>query len=151
MAEELDITLSVEKRPVADIDVSTLCQQFEDSVDDSQQERELSEQCRDYYAGDQLTDAELDALAKRGQPPVISNRIAPKIDALIGYERKRRTDPKAYPRTPTHEDDAQSITDALRFVCEENKFDAVRTSVAENLFIASIGTANVAAKVLSGR
>jgi len=151
MAEELDITLSVEKRPVADIDVSTLCQQFEDSVDDSQQERELSEQCRDYYAGDQLTDAELDALAKRGQPPVISNRIAPKIDALIGYERKRRTDPKAYPRTPKHEDEAQSITDALRFVCEENKFDDVRTHVAETMFIEGLGAAKVAAKVVNGR
>lgn len=151
MAEEIDIITKIEAHPVADIDVGRLCQQFEDAFDDSQEERELSEQCRDYYAGDQLTDAELDALAKRGQPPVISNRIAPKIDALLGYERRRRTDPKAYPRTPKHEDDAQSVTDALRFVCDENKFDAVRTSVAENLFIEGKGAAKVGAKVVGGR
>src|SRR5690625_4950507 len=151
MAEEIDITLQVNAHPAADIDVGHLCQQFQDAFDDSQEERELAEQCRDYYAGDQLTDAELDALAKRGQPPVISNRIAPKIDALLGYERRRRTDPKAYPRTPKHEDESQSVTDALRFVCEENKFDAVRTSVAENLFIEGQGAAKVAAKVVNGR
>ena len=38
-----------------------------------------------------------------GQPIVIENLIQPKIDYLCGLERQTRTDPKALPRTTTHE------------------------------------------------
>lgn len=137
MATEIDVTVKVE-RNVEDIDSSRLCQQFEDAFESTADERQLAERCRDYYDGEQLTDHELEVLARRKQPPVISNRIAPKIDALVGYEMRSRTDPKAYPRTPKHEDEAHSVTDALRFVCEENRYDEVRSSGAYDLFIQGI-------------
>lgn len=127
-------------------DSALLIDQFQDSFDNTSDERADSEQCRDYYDGYQLTDAEQEALRKRGQPVVISNRIAPKVDALLGQEKRMRTDPRAYPRTPKHEDEANSITDALRFVCESNNFDAIRSDVAENLMIEGIGAATVTVK-----
>ena len=37
-------------------------------------------------------------LRKRGQPPVVINRIARKVDWLLGLEAQRRTDPRAFPR-----------------------------------------------------
>lgn len=127
-------------------DSALLIDQFQDSFDNTSDERADSEQCRDYYDGYQLTDAEQEALRKRGQPVVISNRIAPKVDALLGQEKRMRTDPRAFPRTPKHEDEANSITDALRFVCESNNFDAIRSDVAENLMIEGIGAATVTVK-----
>lgn len=112
-----------------------ILQQFEDAFDSSWAERQRSEQCRDYYDGFQWTQDELDTLRERKQPPTTANRIAPKINALIGYEKTRRTDPKAYPRTPRHEKDAESATDALRYIAEKNCFDEIRSDVAESLFI----------------
>lgn len=151
MADAVEIEVAMDAHPVTDIDVSDLCRQFEDAFDVSEQERALAEQCLDYYNNDQLTDEELDALAKRGQPPVISNRIGPKIDALLGYERKRRRDPKAYPRTPQHADDADSVTDAVRFVCDENKFDQIRSAGAKDLLIQGLCAATVVAELKNGK
>ena len=83
------------------------------------------------------------ALAERKQPPVISNRIKPKIDALLGYEKRQRTDPKAYPRTPKHEQEANSVTDAIRFVCDQNRYPLIRSEAAEFVLIEGIGAATV--------
>lgn len=120
-----------------------ILRQFEEAFDRSMDERERSERCRDYYDGFQWTAAELDTLRKRKQPVVTTARLKKKIDSLIGFEKRQRTDPKAYPRTPKHEQDAESATDALRFVCDQNQFQQIRSGVAENLFIEGLGAATV--------
>jgi hypothetical protein len=126
-----------------DADHESLLRDYEEAYDASSDERELAERDRDYYDGKQLTPEEEAALKARKQPIVISNRIRPKIDALLGFERKQRTDPKAYPRTPKHEEDATAATDALRFVCDKNRFQNIRSEVAEYMSIEGIGAATV--------
>jgi hypothetical protein len=121
----------------------SLLRQFEEAFDNTSDERELAERDRDYYDGKQLTPEEEQTLRDRKQPIVISNRIRPKIDSLLGFERKQRTDPKAAPRTPKHEQDANAATDALRFVCDQNRFQNIRSEVAESMFIEGIGAATV--------
>ncbi len=125
-----------------------LIQQFEEAFDGSMTERTEAERDRDYYDNKQLTEAEMETLRKRGQPPVISNRIAPKIDALLGHEKRMRTDPRAYPRTPKHEQEAQSVTDAIRFVCDTNRFSQIRSNAAESLMIEGIGAATVSVRMV---
>ena len=49
-------------------------------------------------------------LEKRGQPIVTDNRIKTKIDFLVGLEKQQRIDPRALPRTPKHEEDADGAT-----------------------------------------
>lgn len=120
-----------------------LVEQFEEAFDQTQDERSAAERDRDYYDGKQFTAEEEETLRQRGQPVVISNRIGPKVDALLGHERRMRADPKAYPRTPKHEQEAESVTDAIRFVCDSNRFSAIRTAAAENLAIEGIGAATV--------
>lgn len=129
--------------PGKDADHERLLRQFEEAHDNTATERELAERDRDYYDGKQLTAEEEEALRQRKQPIVISNRIRPKIDALMGFERKQRTDPKAFPRTPKHEEDANSVTDALRFVCDQNSFQQLRSEVAESMLVEGIGAATV--------
>lgn len=120
-----------------------LLRQFEESYDETQDARRDAERDRDYYDNKQLTPEELAVLAQRKQPPVIANRIKPKIDALLGFEKRQRTDPKAYPRTPKHEQEADSVTDAIRFVCDQNRFQMIRSDAAENMLIEGIGAATV--------
>lgn len=120
-----------------------LLRQFEESFDQSAHERAQSEQCRDYYDNKQWTDDEIETLKSRKQPIVTSNRIKPKIDSLLGFEKRGRTDPKAYPRTPKHDAEADGATDAIRFVCDQNRFQQIKSEAAENLFIEGSGAATV--------
>lgn len=126
--------------------LTKLLDQFRESFDMSWAERERAEQCRDYYDGFQWTEDEIDTLRRRKQPIVTSNRIRPKINALIGFEKRQRTDPKAFPRTPKHDKDAEAATDAIRFVCDRNKFNTTRSDVAECVFIEGYAAAKVSVK-----
>lgn len=123
--------------------VEKLCRQFEEAQDQGREARLQSERDRDYYDGYQLTDEEIATLSARGQPPIVFNRIKPKIDSLLGFERKMRTDPKAFPRTPQHAEEADSITDAIRYVLDDQRWDMKRSEVAENLFVEGAGAVTV--------
>ncbi|MDQ5961074.1 MAG: hypothetical protein QG592_2157 [Pseudomonadota bacterium] len=121
------------------LDVGDLCRMFEESEDSSYESRKLSERDRDYVDNKQLTAEELSTLKKRGQPPVIDNRIKTKIDYLVGLEKQQRIDPKALPRTPKHESDADGATEALRYVAEEQDYDAKRSGVWRNMLVEGYG------------
>jgi hypothetical protein len=121
------------------LDVGDLCRMFEESEDSSYESRKLSERDRDYVDNKQLTAEEESTLKKRGQPPVIDNRIKTKIDYLVGLEKQQRIDPKALPRTPKHESDADGATEALRYVAEEQDYDAKRSAVWRNMLVEGFG------------
>lgn len=121
------------------LDVGDLCRMFEESEDSSYSARKESERDRDYVDNKQLTAEELAVYKKRGQPPVIDNRIKTKIDYLVGLEKQQRIDPKALPRTPKHEDDADAATEALRYVAESQDYDAKRSGVWRNILVEGAG------------
>lgn len=112
---------------------------FRDAESTTARAREASERDRDYYDNKQLTEKQKKALAKRGQPPVIINRIKRKIDFLRGVEMQQRSDPRAYPRTPKEEQSAEAATDALRFVVDSTSYPQTRSAVWENLLIEGFG------------
>jgi hypothetical protein len=104
------------------------------------------ERDRDYADHKQWTDEELNILRQRGQPPTINNRIRKKVNFLRGLERQSRTDPKAYPRTPDSEDDADAATDALRFVADNTRLDKERSAFYDNYLVEGVGGAEVIIK-----
>jgi hypothetical protein len=122
--------------------------QFEDSERITYDARAKSEQCRDYFDDKQLTEAETTALKKRGQPPVIFNEIKPKVKTMLGLEKQTRKDPKAFPRNPDDEDAARACTDAIRFVCDDSRWDDVRSAAAKNLAIEGTGAVFVGVKAV---
>lgn len=116
-------------------DVNALKKQFEDFLSLTDGARALSERDRDYRDHKQWTHEEQQILRARGQAPVVINRIAPKVDFLMGLERQQRTDPKAFPRTRDHEKAAEAATDALRYVAENNQFDQTASESWEELLV----------------
>ena len=112
---------------------------FESYIDATVTARKLSEQDRDYTDHHQYTAQEAAVLRRRKQPPVINNRIRKKVNFLRGLERQGRTDPKAFPRTPQHENDAEAVTDALRFVADKALFDQSRSQFFENYVVEGTG------------
>lgn len=123
----------------------------ESSEEATQESRTSSERDRDYYDNKQWSDDEVTVLKRRGQAPIVDNRIKRKVDFLKGVERRLRTDPKAFPRTPVHEDDAESATDAIRFVCDNNDWDTVRSRVWDNLLIEGMGGCDATVEIVNDK
>ncbi|VVE10413.1 hypothetical protein [Pandoraea commovens] len=126
--------------------LSTLCRWFEDSEQATDTARRLAERDRDYYDAKQWTKSELDILAKRGQPALTINYIKRKVEYYRGFERRLRSDPKAFPRTPHEEQMAEAATDSLRYVADRNKFDVTRSDVFEDMMIEGTGGVDVIVK-----
>ncbi len=121
------------------LSVEDLVRMFEDSEEASQTARTEAERDRDYVDNKQLTAAEIAALKKRGQPPTIINRIKRKIDFLVGVEKTQRVKPRAMPRTPKHEADADGATEGLRYVVDDVDFSAKRSAVWRNMLVEGSG------------
>jgi hypothetical protein len=77
---------------------------------------------RRYRHSSQWTDEQIKTLNKRKQPVVTHNRIAPKINGIVGLIEKLRQAPKAYPRTPKEEAGADLATAVVRYVVDEQQF-----------------------------
>lgn len=112
--------------------LETLVHWYEASEQATVDSRAECERDRDYRNGIQWTAEEVAALNKRKQPVITIDRIGPKVDFLLGMEQQHRTDPRAYPRTPNEEDAAGAATDALRYVMEDQNWDATRSDCFDN-------------------
>lgn len=112
-----------------------MVRQFESAEDATADSRKLAERDRDYYDEKQWTAEEKSALEKRGQPAVTFNRIKRKINSLQGLEKQTRKDPKAFPRNPDDTEAADAATDAIRFVCDDSRWDDKRSEAAKELSI----------------
>lgn len=100
--------------------------------------REEAERDRDYYDNKQLTAAEMSILKKRGQPIVIKNRIKRKVDFLAGLEKRQRGNPRAFPRTPIEGNSAFAVTDAIRYVTEDQEYAFKRSAAWRNMIVEGI-------------
>jgi hypothetical protein len=116
---------------------------FEESERASSDARAEAERARDYYDGKQWTPEEVAILRKRRQPIVVNNYVKRKIDLLRGIERRGRSDPKAFARVPDEDNRADAATQALRYVGDDQRFDVIRSQVADNLFIEGFGGCEV--------
>lgn len=123
-----------------------MVRQFENAEEVTRPAREKSEKCRDYFDDKQLTESEEAELRKRGQPPVVFNEIKPKVKTMRGLEKQTRKDPKAFPRNPDDEDAARAATDAIRYVCEDTRWDDKRSDAAKNLAVEGTGAVKVGLK-----
>lgn len=131
-------------------DVTALVRIFEEAEEQTRAARKLSERDQDYRDGKQLTDDEIRTLKKRGQPPVVNNRIQRKVDFLSGLEKQQRKDPKAFPRTPKDEGAANAATDSIRYVCDDTRWDAKRSDAWDDILVPGTGAVLVGHKQVKG-
>ena len=88
-----------------------------------------------YYDGEQLDEEVKNELAERGQPAVVFNRIKPAVDTLVGIYLGSNVMQKAYDRGSRDFDTAKFVTEALRYVEQNNQFDEKEERVAEDAII----------------
>lgn len=141
-----DDNLSMQAGASGQLTVADLCRMFEESEESTFENRELCERDRDYVDNKQLTSAEIKTLESRGQQPSIDNRVKTKVDYLVGFEKTQRIMPKAMPRTPQHESDADGATEALRYVADKEDYSAKRSAVWRNMLVEGSGGISVCVK-----
>ena len=114
---------------------------------ETNKQREVEEQktARRYYSGRQWTDAEIAVLRRRKQPVIWDNRIARKIDFLVGVEQRMRRDPKGYGRTPKDQKSADVATASVRFVCDQQRWENIASSAAHDGLVSGVGVAWIGA------
>lgn len=102
---------------------------------------EIDEQqeARRYRHGAHWTAEQVKKLNDRKQPVVTYNRIGRKIDGIVGLVEKLRQDPKAYPRTPKHEEGADLATATLRYAMDAQDWKAKSPLCAESGAVDGIG------------
>lgn len=112
---------------------------FEDWEQETRTARKAAEQDRDYYDGLQWSDSDKADVEERGQAAIVKNRIFKKINFLLGMEVRNRADPKAFPRTPAHDEDVLASTDGIRYVCDSEDFDKKSSGTWGNELIEGYG------------
>jgi hypothetical protein len=118
----------------------TECVEWYDAWEEkTRNDRVLSARDYDYYDNDQWLQEEIEELHRRGQPVLTKNRIARKVNFILGDEAEKGVDPVARPKTPQHEDDARAATDALRATEEAQDFDGARSATFKDAMIAGYG------------
>lgn len=91
-------------------------------LDGKRAEIDEQQEGRRYYHASQWTAKQIKVLNARKQPVVTYNRIARKINAVVGLLERQRRDPKGYARTPKHEDGAEVATAVLRFLLDQQRW-----------------------------
>lgn len=112
--------------------LQTLVRRHQDYWTNKDSERKETRLARQYYDGDQLSPEQLETLRKEGRPPVVYNEIQPNIDGVVGTVERLRQDPKAFPRTPKHEQGAEVATAVLNYALDACNWKAMTPRVAKS-------------------
>src|SRR4029077_11703118 len=103
---------------------------YSNYLDNKQEEISEQKNARRYYHGVHWTAAQIKELNKRKQPVVTFNRIARKLNGVVGLIDRLKQDPKAFPRTPKHAEGADLATAVIRYLLDSNNWNAKSPTVA---------------------
>lgn len=120
-----------------------LVRQFEEAEQSSYSAHEVARRCENYNSGEQLSAEEQVELSRRGQPAIVINLIRKEVNWMRGYEIQQRVDPRAFPRSPNHDQDAEVATDTLRYVADATKYDKIRSKVWSGLVVSGLAGVEV--------
>jgi hypothetical protein len=134
-------TYSSEVKKLPSEDLAGKRRRFMAYETNKQKEMDEGQEARRYYHGKQWTDDEITKLGKRGQPVVTDNRIARKVDFLVGIEQRMRRDPKGYARTPQHDQQADLSSSGIRYVCDSNRWENIASNSSHDGMVSGFGVA----------
>lgn len=108
---------------------------FRDWDEATAQHRLRAARDRAYYDGLQWTSQQIEEMERDKRPILTDNRIDRKVNFILGTEMQDRTDPQALPRTQLHDEEAEVVTDTLRYLDDKNEFEELTSDVMEELFV----------------
>jgi hypothetical protein len=112
---------------------------YQDYLGTKREEIDEQQDARRFMHASQWTSQQIKDLNLRRQPVTTNNKIARKIHGIVGTLERLKQDPKAYPRTPMHEEGAELATAALRYALEAQNWSAKDPVCTEMCAIDGIG------------
>jgi hypothetical protein len=112
--------------------IDKLKRAYQDYLGNKRGEIDEAKEARRYYHGAHWTDAQIKVQKKRKQPIQTLNRIGRKIDGVVGVLERMRQDPKAFPRTPQHDDGADLATACIRYVLDQQEWQPKSSEAARD-------------------
>jgi hypothetical protein len=112
---------------------------YKDYLGAKREEIDEQQDARRFVHGSQWTSEQITQLNLRKQPVVFNNRTQRKINGIVGTLQRLKQDPKAYARTPKHEEGAELATAALRYALERALWDRKDPIACEFCSIDGIG------------
>lgn len=96
--------------------------------------RTQAKECYEFYSGRHWSEEDIEKLNREGRPPIVFNRAAILIDAVLGYETNNRTETRYIPRTLSDARITEFLTSASDFFrdqcdAEFHESDAFRDSM----------------------
>jgi len=147
-----DETFALEKTPeqvelerLRAIDPLPLKKMVDDFRDGTEESRGVGEKARRYYDNDQIFGETERAWRRSRQPKVIRNEIAPAINGMLGVIQQAKVDPRAWPRNPDNEEQADVASKALRYVADSQRWHKKKVDAAETFLIEGIAAVAVEA------
>jgi hypothetical protein len=135
----------IELERLRSIDPMPLRKMVEDFRDGTQEARDIGEKARRYYDNDQIFGETERAWKRSRQPKVIRNEIAPAVNGMLGVIQQAKVDPRAWPRNPGNEEQADVASKALRFVADSQKWHKKKVDAAETFLIEGIAAVAIEA------
>ncbi|MDS1141722.1 hypothetical protein RE432_14870 [Pusillimonas sp. SM2304] len=105
--------------------------------------RREADKCVDYYDGNQLDADTLQRLEDKGLGPLITNLIAPTVNAVLGMEAKTRTDWQVGADDDQHADVAEAMSAKLHEAERESQADRANSDAYAALIKAGFGAVEV--------
>lgn len=96
-------------------------------------------QCFKYRENDQWTTEEKAELSKRGQPPTVNNQVSVTIERMVGQFVKQKTRIAYRGRNPQDQPLAESLSDILLFIRQNNQLEFEEREMAEDGFTGGFG------------
>lgn len=115
---------------------------YEASRDHAIAWRKEARECFAMYAGEQLSQTDKDTLIREGRTPVVFNRSAILIDAVIGYENNNRQETRYIPRTQGDAKVNELLTEAARYFRDQCDAEFEESDAARDMFIGGMGWTN---------
>ena len=133
----------IEIERLRNIDPTPYRRMVDDFRDGTSESRQVAEKARRYYDNDQIFGATAQALTRSRQPKVIRNEIAPAINGILGVIQQAKVDPRAWPRNPDNEKQADVATKVLRFIADKEKWHQKKIDCAESFLIEGVAAVSV--------
>lgn len=95
--------------------------------------------CFQYKEGEQWTPAERKILQERGQPETVNNQVKVTLDRMVGQFVRQRTRIGYRGRNPIDKPVADTISDTLLFIKQQNNMEFEERDMAEDGFTSGFG------------
>jgi hypothetical protein len=96
---------------------------YQDYLGSKREEIDEQQDARRFVHGSQWTAEQITQLNARKQPITVNNKTKRKINGIVGTLQRLRQDPKAYARTPKHEQGAELASGALNYALERAQWE----------------------------